>query len=121
MYGDPERCREVLLILLDNAVKYTPAGGSVRLTARTDRAHARIDVTDTGIGIAPEHAGRVFDRFYRVDKARSRARGGTGLGLSIAREIVDAHGGRLDVETQLHRGTTVTMQLALDTGARGRG
>lgn len=118
--GDAERCREVLLILLDNAVKYTPAGGNVRLVARAERADARIDVVDTGIGIAPEHAGRIFDRFYRVDKARSRSLGGTGLGLSIAREIVDAHGGTLEVETQVNGGTTVTMRLALAPDGRRR-
>ena len=111
--GDRERCREVLLILLDNAIKYTPVGGIVTLRARAEGAAAVVDVIDTGIGIPPEHVARVFDRFYRVDKARSRAAGGAGLGLSIAREIVDSHKGKLEVDTEPTRGTTVTLRLPL--------
>src|SRR5581483_2496009 len=113
VYADAERVREVLLILLDNAVKYTPAGGRVTLRARADRGHAVVDVEDTGIGVAPDEIPRLFERFYRVDKARSRALGGAGLGLSIAREIVDAHGGSLQMHSAPKRGTTVTMTLPL--------
>jgi len=111
--ADAERCREVLLILLDNAVKYTPKGGSVALHAFASGSDAVVTVSDTGIGLALEERERVFDRFCRVDKARSRAAGGTGLGLSIAREIVDAHRGSLRLESQPKAGTTVTMRLPL--------
>jgi signal transduction histidine kinase len=111
--GDPERCREVLLVLLDNAIKYTPAGGSIALRTQATASEAVVSVTDTGIGVAPEDVGRLFDRFYRVDRARSRAAGGTGLGLSIAREIVEAHGGTLHIESMPGSGTTVTMRLPL--------
>jgi len=110
--ADEERVREVVLILLDNAVKYTRAG-SVELIARRDGDTALIRVRDTGVGIGPEHIKRVFDRFYRVDKVRSRQLGGAGLGLSIAREIVDAHGGTIDVTSTPGAGTTVTVRLRL--------
>ncbi len=111
--GDPERCREVMLILLDNAVKYTGDGGMIRIFARAEDGDAVVTVTDTGIGVPPGELDRVFDRFYRVDKARSRAVGGAGLGLSIAREIVDALGGSLKIESQQGVGTSVTMRLPL--------
>ncbi len=117
--GDRERCREVLLILLDNAVKYTPPGGTVTLRVRAESTTAVVEVIDTGIGIPPEHVERVFDRFYRVDKARSRAAGGAGLGLSIAHEIVDAHKGRLEVDTEPSRGTTVRLRLPRQADIRG--
>lgn len=118
--GDPERCREVLLILLDNAVKYTPAGGRVQIDAnRTDGA-AVVSVTDTGIGVAPEHISRLFDRFYRVDKARSRAAGGTGLGLAIAKEIADALDASLHITSVVNRGTTVTFRMRLHQPPAGR-
>lgn len=111
--ADPERCREVMLILLDNAIKYTPDGGSVTLTARESGDEAVVAVSDTGIGVAPVELDRLFDRFYRVDKARSRAAGGAGLGLSIAREIMDALGGTLKLDSQPRVGTTATMRLPL--------
>jgi signal transduction histidine kinase len=79
----------------------------------SERGEALVQVSDTGIGVAPEHLGRIFDRFYRVDKARSRAVGGAGLGLSIAREIMEAHGGRLEIVSEPGRGTTVTMRMRL--------
>jgi len=111
--ADAERCREVMLALLDNAVKYTPAGGSIILRSCVEQGAAVISVSDTGIGIVAGDIPRVFDRFYRVDKARSRAMGGAGLGLSIAREIMDAHGGTLILESEPGRGTTATMRLPL--------
>ena len=113
--GDPERCREVILILLDNAVKYTAEGGSILMTARSSDGDAVVTVSDTGIGVPPDEIDRLFDRFYRVDKARSRAVGGAGLGLSIAREIVDALGGSLKIDSQQGVGTSVTMRLPLVT------
>jgi signal transduction histidine kinase len=111
--GDPERCRELLLILLDNAVKYTPGGGRVTLEASRSDNMAVISVSDTGIGVAPEHVGRLFDRFYRVDKARSRAVGGTGLGLAIAKEIADALQATLQITSVVDKGTTVVFRMRL--------
>jgi signal transduction histidine kinase len=113
--GDPERCREVMLVLLDNAIKYTAEGGSIRLTARRADRDAVLTVSDTGVGVPPDEVDRLFDRFYRVDKARSRAVGGAGLGLSIAREIVDALGGSLKIDSQQGVGTSVMMRLPLAT------
>ncbi len=111
--ADAERLREVLLILLDNAVKYTPSGGRITLRARKERGEAIVGVDDTGVGVPFDEIPRLFDRFYRVDKARSRALGGAGLGLSIAREIMDAHGGSLQFRSEPGKGSTVTMRLPL--------
>ncbi len=117
MEGDPARLEQLLLILLDNAVKYTDAGGRVTLRAAARGNRVEFQVSDTGIGIPPAELPRIFDRFYRVDKARSRQQGGTGLGLAIARWIVDAHGGTIQVESEPGRGTTFTVSLPLH--ARG--
>jgi signal transduction histidine kinase len=93
--ADPDRILQVLINLLGNALRYTPQGGAVRLSA-AHRDHAIIfAVSDTGIGIAPEHLPHLFERFYRVDKARSRALGGSGVGLTIAQALVEAHGGQI--------------------------
>ena len=104
--SDPERLRRILENLVDNAVKYTPEGGHVAVTASVgpDGA-ARIEVADDGPGIAPEHLERIFERFYRVDKARSRELGGTGLGLSIVRHLADSVGASVSVDSQPGRGT----------------
>lgn len=110
---DAARIRQVVLILLDNALKYTGRGGSITLRAVRAGDDALVTVTDTGIGIGADDVERVFDRFYRVDKARSRAAGGAGLGLSIAREIVEAHHGELRLESELGRGTAVLLRLPL--------
>lgn len=109
--GDPERLRQLVLILVDNAIKYTEPPGRVTLTGALTDGHACVTVEDTGIGIPREHLPRVFERFYRVDKARSRARGGLGLGLSIARTIAEAHGGSLDIRSEPGSGTQVTLSL----------
>ena len=109
--ADPERIREVLLIVLDNALKYTPRGGSVTIRASDEGGDAVVEVIDTGIGVDPAELGRLFDRFYRVDKARSRSVGGTGLGLSIAKEIVDAHGASLRLKSAPGAGMTVTLRM----------
>jgi signal transduction histidine kinase len=106
-----------MLILIDNAVKYTVAGGRINLRAAAEGGDAVVSVADTGVGVPAEHVGRLFDRFYRVDKARSRAAGSAGLGLSIAREIVDAHGGTIEIESAPGHGTTVTMRLQLASAA----
>ena len=106
--GDGARLRQVFYNLLDNAIKYTPPGGRVEVIVE---AGPVVAVRDTGIGIPPEHLPHVFERFYRVDKARSRGEGGTGLGLSIARSIVVAHGGRIDISSVEGQGTKCTVRL----------
>jgi signal transduction histidine kinase len=111
--GDDEMLKRMLLNLLDNAVKYTPRGGNVTIAMTTQNGDARIIVSDTGIGIPAADQARIFDRFYRVDKARSRALGGAGLGLSIARWIVAGHGGSLSVESVVGRGSSFTVELPL--------
>src|SRR5204863_6476704 len=83
--------------LLDNAIQYSPEGGEVRVTVRARDGQAEVGVTDTGIGIASRDLDRIFERFYRVDPARSRATGGTGLGLSIVRHVAESHGGTVEV------------------------
>ncbi|MBI5029315.1 MAG: HAMP domain-containing protein [Chloroflexi bacterium] len=113
--GDPDRLKQLFLNLMDNAVKYTPTGGQVTLSFGHDDNGdcAQVSVSDTGVGIPEQDLPKVFDRFYRVDKARSREKGGTGLGLSIAKWIVDQHGGKIDVASQLGKGTTFTVCLPL--------
>jgi signal transduction histidine kinase len=109
--GDADRLRQVIGNLVSNALRYTPAGGSVMLRAWEQGTQARITVSDTGPGIAPKDLTHLFDRFYRADAARDRATGGSGLGLAIARALVEAHGGRIEVESTLGAGTTFTMIL----------
>jgi len=111
--GDDEMLRRMLLNLLDNAVKYTAPGGDIGVELVSQNGNARIVVRDTGIGIPAEDQPHIFDRFYRVDKARSRALGGAGLGLSIARWIVEAHGGTLSVESTPGRGSAFIVELPL--------
>ena len=112
--GDQELIRRLILNLLDNAVKYTPAGGEISLALARENGNAEIVVRDTGIGIPESAQPRVFDRFYRVDKARSRAMGGAGLGLSIAQWIVEVHGGEISVSSTPGRGSTFTVMLPLN-------
>jgi heavy metal sensor kinase len=111
--ADEELIKRMILNLLDNAVKYTPEGGEISLVLARQNGSAEIVVRDTGIGIPEIDQPRVFERFYRVDKARSRALGGAGLGLSIVRCIVEAHGGKIQIESAGHRGTTFTVSLPL--------
>jgi signal transduction histidine kinase len=111
--ADPDRLQQVLLIVVDNAIKHTPPGGRVDVRVRRHGQTAVLEVADTGSGIAPEHLPRIFDRFYRADKARARERGGTGLGLAIAKMLVDAHGGQLHLTSTLGVGTQVTVSLPL--------
>jgi heavy metal sensor kinase len=110
-WGDEERLRQVFFNLIDNAVKHTPPGGEVEVRVEAADGRAVAVVRDTGEGIAPEHLPRVFDRFYRVDKARTRERGGTGLGLSIVQSVVVAHGGRVELESAPGKGTTARVVL----------
>jgi two-component system phosphate regulon sensor histidine kinase PhoR len=109
--GDLARLGEVLQNLLDNAVQYTPPGGRITVRAAVADNQVAIAVTDSGIGIPRADQQRIFERFYRVDAARSREVGGTGLGLSIAKHLVEAHGGRISVESEVGRGSTFTVFL----------
>ena len=113
---DEDLLLQLLLNLLDNAGKYTPSGGRVTVGWAVGDGQAKVWVRDTGVGIAPEHLPHIFDRFYRVDKARSRAEGGSGLGLSICRWIAVAHGGSISVESAPGEGTALVVKLPV--GAR---
>jgi heavy metal sensor kinase len=109
--GDEDILRRMLLNLLDNAIKYTPAGGAVTVTLKQEPGFIKISVSDTGIGIPAEAAPQVFERFYRISKARSRADGGSGLGLSIAKWAAEAHKGSITVASQPNQGSTFTVIL----------
>ena len=111
--GDEDRLKQLLLNLVDNAIKYTLPGGAVRLSLAKEKGWANLIVSDTGIGIPAEDLPHIFDRFYRVDKARSRAQGGSGLGLAIAKWIVLAHGGTIQVDSTVGQGTTFRITLPL--------
>jgi heavy metal sensor kinase len=109
--GDPSRIKQVIVNLLDNAIKYTPNGGSVEITTRNVNGYASLEVRDTGLGIAQSDLPHVFERFYRADKARSRELGGSGLGLSIVKSIVNAHGGEVTVSSDGTAGTRFTVSI----------
>jgi two-component system OmpR family sensor kinase len=109
--GDADRLKQLVLNIVTNAIKYTPAGGQVVITVGQSGNQALIKVKDTGIGIPKQDLEHIFDRFYRVDKARSRQMGGTGLGLSIARWIVEVHHGRIWAESEVGKGSIFTVQL----------
>lgn len=111
--ADRERLTQLLYILLDNAMKYTPEKGEISLSIHLSGKGVIIAIKDNGIGMTPEQAERVFDRFYRVDKGRSREMGGTGLGLAIADWIVKAHGGTISVESRPGQGSTFTIFLPI--------
>jgi two-component system phosphate regulon sensor histidine kinase PhoR len=118
--SDPERLRRILENLVDNAAKYTPKGGDVEVASSAGPdGSARVDVVDNGPGIADEHQPRIFERFYRVDKARSRELGGTGLGLSIVRHLAESMGASVTVESEPGRGSRFT--VSLPSGPAGRG
>jgi two-component system OmpR family sensor kinase len=113
MQGDREHLRRLLLNLVDNGIKYTPAGGQVTLSLQHDGEWAALRVADTGIGLAPEEQERIFQRFYRAPEAVLQADEGSGLGLCIARSIAEAHGGRIEVQSAIGRGSTFTVFLPL--------
>jgi two-component system, OmpR family, heavy metal sensor histidine kinase CusS len=111
--GDPASLERLFMILLDNAVKYTASGGQIEVRLGSDDGFAVAEVRDTGTGIASEDIGRVFDRFYRADRARSRESGGTGLGLAIGKWIAEVHHGEIRVASSLGKGSTFSVRLPL--------
>ena len=111
--GDEEKLYRLLANLVTNAIQYTPGGGKVTVVLDANEGHAVIHIQDTGVGIAPQDQTHIFDRFYRVNRDRSRATGGAGLGLSIAQAIAQAHQGSIQVQSQVSRGSTFTVRLPL--------
>jgi signal transduction histidine kinase len=111
--GSPRDLGLLVRNLVENAVQYTRPGGSVAVSVETEDGHAVLQVRDTGIGIPLREQARVFERFYRVDRARSRETGGTGLGLSIVKHVAENHGGRVSLRSELGRGSTFTVRLPL--------
>jgi signal transduction histidine kinase len=113
LFANQAALERLLLTVLDNAIKYTPAGGRVSLGVRLENSEASIEITDTGIGISEKDLPHVFERFYRADHARSRETRGSGLGLSIAKWIAEIHHGSIDLRSQAGQGTRVTIRLPL--------
>src|SRR3712207_5087324 len=111
MRGDPRRLEQVVDNLLSNALRYTDPGGRVELRVRREHGHCLVEVHDTGIGISPEDLPRVFDRFWRSDRSRSRATGGSGVGLAVVRELVRAHNGLVELHSEVGLGTTARVTL----------
>ena len=111
LMGDASQLKQALINLLDNALRHTPSGGTITVRVGTHDTAIRLSVEDTGPGIDAEHLPHLFERFYRVDQARDRQSGGTGLGLAIVKEIVEAHGGHIEAQSQIGKGTTMTMTL----------
>ncbi|WP_152654834.1 two-component system histidine kinase PnpS [Oceanobacillus sp. CFH 90083] len=111
IFADAEKLKQVVINLLDNAINYTPAGGSVNLNVSEEKNRVHFSIEDTGIGIEQKAIPRVFERFYRVDKDRSRNTGGTGLGLAIVKHIVEVHQGEIVVESEMNKGTTVHVYI----------
>jgi two-component system phosphate regulon sensor histidine kinase PhoR len=116
VWADEEAVSQILENLVDNALKYTPPGGHIRVRWWAENGLAHLEVEDTGIGIPEQDLPRVFERFYRVDKARSRELGGTGLGLSIVKHLVQAMQGSVEARSQLGKGTTFHVQLRTSQG-----
>jgi two-component system OmpR family sensor kinase len=112
--GDREQLQRLFINLIDNAIKYTPAGGNVSLSLRTEGNQALISVTDTGIGLSEAEQAQIFTRFYRAAKARSQSGGGAGLGLCIAQSIAEAHGGKIQVHSSPGQGSTFTVVLPME-------
>jgi len=111
--GDADQLKQALVVLVDNALKYTPREGSVSLALSADANCAIVKVSDSGIGIAPEDLPHIFERFYRANRVRIRDREGSGLGLAIAQSVIQEHGGSIEVESTLGKGSTFTAKIAL--------
>ena len=109
--GDKVKLRQLFTNILENAVRYTPADGKISVSLLEKESNAVVSISDTGIGIPPEHLPHIFERFYRVDKARARADGGVGLGLAIAKIIVESHKGKIEVESEVGKGTTFIISI----------
>jgi signal transduction histidine kinase len=113
--GDKGKLRRLFLNILDNAIRYTPSGGVISIGLSNKGKIALVAFKDTGMGISQEHIPHIFDRFYRVDKARSRSEGGSGLGLAICKQIVEVHGGEISVQSKVGKGTTFLIRLPSDS------
>ena len=111
IFGVRRYIYEIIYNLCDNAIRYNVDGGKVEIKISKDNGHTFLTIKDTGIGIAPEHQGRIFERFYRVDKSHSKETGGTGLGLSIVKHAVQYHSGKVTLESELGKGTTVIISF----------
>ena len=111
MMGDSARIRQILHNILSNAIKYSIDAGTITVKLYKNKDWITLQVQDTGIGIAKPDLARIFERFFRVDKARSRSQGGTGLGLSIVKEMVELHDGTIHITSKVGKGTTVTVQF----------
>jgi two-component system phosphate regulon sensor histidine kinase PhoR len=111
--GNAQRLDQVFTNLIENAIKYTPAEGEVRVLAMQQNGQVVVEVRDSGIGIPREHLHRIFERFYRVDRSRSRDMGGTGLGLSIVKHVVKAHGGQVEADSVEGQGSTFRVELPI--------
>ena len=111
VYADKDGIERVILNILSNSIKYTGEGGIIKIYVGFVYNDAYIKIIDNGIGIPEKDLSRIFDRFYRVDKARTRAMGGTGLGLSIAKETLDKNGGRIDIKSKVNEGTEVVITI----------
>ena len=109
--GEKDRLQQIILNLLSNAITYTPSGGEISASLTETEKHVKLRIADTGIGIPQKELPRIFERFYRVDKARSRGSGGTGLGLAIVKHLVDSHHGTIDVESIEGEGTIFIISL----------
>jgi len=112
-HGNSAQIKQIILILLDNAVKYTNIKGSMNIALKKYQHHIVLSVTNTGEGIAEEALDKIFDRFYRTDKSRTREKGGYGLGLAIAKTIIEQHGGNISVSSVLNETTTFRVELPL--------
>jgi len=115
IWADRDRMAQILVNILDNAVKFTPSGGKISISAvQNDSGFVVVKVTDTGMGIQKSEIPRLGERFYRVDKTRSRELGGTGLGLSIVKHLMKAHNGSIDIESQVGKSTTVSLAFPIN-------
>jgi two-component system phosphate regulon sensor histidine kinase PhoR len=117
--ADPRSLEQILLNLLDNAIKYTEDGGSITVRVDGEGPRLRVTVEDTGLGIPQSDQDRIFERFYRVDRARSREQGGTGLGLSIVKHLVQANGGEVFLDSRVDEGTRISFYLRKASSHQG--